>query len=126
MTEKGKSELGPCLRALRETMGLSLRAVEERAGISNAFLSQLESGRVKHPSPFILYKLANTYGVPYEALMEHAGYPMPATSEQPSLPQSPKRIFHRIGDDITDEEEEALLDYLAFIRSRNKKRGYKE
>jgi transcriptional regulator with XRE-family HTH domain len=43
--------------------------------VSNAYLSQLEHGKIKRPSPNVLHSLAEVYAVPYEALMEKAGYP---------------------------------------------------
>lgn len=36
-------------REMRKTKGLTLREVEETTGISNAYLSQLETGKIKSP-----------------------------------------------------------------------------
>ena len=41
-----KQSLGPFLRAARERRSLTLRAVERATGVSNAYLSQLESGKI--------------------------------------------------------------------------------
>jgi len=106
--------LGAYLKLLRETQGFSLRDVQSKIEISNAFLSQIESGKVKSPSPVMLHKLATLYGVPYEHLMGRAGYPISAPTP---LAQSASKIFHRFGD-ISQEEEDQLLDYLGFLRSR--------
>ena len=69
------SELGAVLADLRRAKGLSLREVEEATGkaVSNAYLSQLENGKIRKPSPNVLHSLAAIYAVPYEALMEKAG-----------------------------------------------------
>jgi len=99
-------------------MGISLREVERKSGVSNAVLSQIESGQVKRPSPTTLYKLSQLYGVPYEDLMARSGYPMP--SRQNGEVQSAQAVFNRLGT-ITEDEEQELLDYLAFLRSRNKR-----
>jgi len=107
--------LGRYLRALREAKKLTLRAVEEKTGISNPFLSQVESGKVRQPSPVMLYKLASLYEVPYEYLMERAGYPVPQPAA--SDMQSHRTGLHRLGR-ITPDEEDALLEYLAFLRGR--------
>lgn len=93
---------------------MTLREVEEKTGISNPFLSQMESGKVKQPSPLMLYKLAEAFGVPYEELMGRAGYP---TSEVKTNPRAASKVFNRLGD-ISQDEEQALLDYLSFLRSR--------
>ena len=47
------SELGSLLADLRQAKGLSLREVEEATGraVSNAYLSQLENGKIQKPSP---------------------------------------------------------------------------
>lgn len=119
MKELG-TQLGTYLKSLRDAKGLTLRAVEETTGVSNAFLSQLESGKVKQPSPIVLYKLAQNYNVPYEMLMEYAGYPVPATSKNIKPENSP---FHRVGP-LTEEEEQSLIEYLIFLRSRSgRKKG---
>ena len=110
------SELGALLTDLRKAKGLSLREVEDATGrtVSNAYLSQLENGKIKKPSPNVLHDLAGVYAVPYEALMEKAGYLLP--SEKTGGRRARLAIFAI--DDLTAEEEEELLKYLAFLRSR--------
>ena len=118
-TFKGRpNELSAVLADLRTAKGLSLREVEEATdkAVSNAYLSQLENGRIKKPSPNVLHSLAEVYAVPYEALMEKAGYLLP--SEGNGTGQR-RRLTAFAIDDLTAEEEEELLKYLAFIRSRN-------
>jgi transcriptional regulator with XRE-family HTH domain len=110
------NELGALLADLRTAKGFSLREVEEATGnaVSNAYLSQLENGKIKKPSPNVLHSLAQVYAVPYEALMEKAGYLLPSKNEGGRR----KRLAAFAIDDLTAEEEEELLKYLAFIRSR--------
>jgi hypothetical protein len=52
--------------------------------------------------------------VPYEALMEKAGYLLPSENG----PGRRKRLAAFAIDDLTAEEEEELLKYLAFLRWR--------
>src|SRR2546425_8968864 len=54
------SELGALLADLRTAKGLSLRQVEEATdrAVSNAYLSQLENGKIQKPSPNVLHSLA--------------------------------------------------------------------
>jgi len=110
------NELGALLADLRTAKGFSLREVEEATGkaVSNAYLSQLEKGRIQKPSPHVLHSLAAVYAVPYEALMEKAGYLMPSEDGGGRR----KRLAVFAIDDLTAEEEEELLKYLAFLRSR--------
>jgi transcriptional regulator with XRE-family HTH domain len=115
-----RSALGSLLGDLRAAKRLSLREVEGATDryVSNAYLSQLEQGRIQQPSPSILQRLAAVYGVPYEALMEKAGYLLPQASGQRAGRR--KRLAAFAIDDLTAEEEEKLLEYLAFLRSRRR------
>lgn len=108
---------GQFIRSAREQKGLSLRAVEDATEISNAYLSQLEQGKIKQPSPVILHKLSELYEVSYAEMLRLVGYPVPDESEN-----NPHRtaFASRIGA-ITQEEEEELLNYLEFLRSKRKK-----
>lgn len=120
MSNEEKTVIGIYLKSLRDIKGLSLREVERKTGVSNAVLSQIESGQVKRPSPNTLFKLGELYAVPYEDLMNRAGYPMPSKHEDGK--QSAQAVFNRLGT-ITKDEEQELLDYLAFLRSRAKRGG---
>jgi len=115
---RNQSALGGLLGDLRSAKGLSLREVEEATdrAVSNAYLSQLEKGKIQQPSPSVLHQLAVVYAVPYEALMEKAGYLLPPLNGAGRR----KRLAAFAIDDLTAEEEEELLKYLAFIRSRKR------
>lgn len=120
MKTQNKEKLGIFLASARKKLELTLRAVEERTGISNAYLSQLEHGKIKTPAPQNLYKLSEVYRVPYGLLMELAGYPVPESES--TDPQSTINTFAARVGEVTQEEEEALVEYLQFIRSRRGKR----
>jgi len=112
------NQLGGLLADLRTAKGLSLRQVEEASdkAVSNAYLSQLEKGKIRKPSPNVLHSLAAVYAVPYEALMEKAGYLLPSEGSKAARR---RRLGALAIDDLTAEEEEELLKYLAFLRSRS-------
>ena len=107
--------LGHFLRAAREAKQLSLRDVERESGVSNAYLSQLESGRIKEPSPNILYKLTELFGVAYDVAMELAGYPTPKASGRRRAAEA----FGRLGP-VSPGEANQLAEYLAFLRRRKR------
>ena len=114
-----KLTLGSFLRGSREQRSFTLRAVEKATGVSNAYLSQLESGKIRQPSPLVLYKLAQLYEMPYMLLLEKAGYPAPMSDTSAGQPVV---VDSRLGPISSDEESE-LRRYLEFLRSR---RGRKE
>jgi len=51
------------LKEWRRQRGFTLRQVEEKTGISNAYLSQVETGKVKNPSFDVMVKLCRLYFV---------------------------------------------------------------
>lgn len=114
-----KNPLGKYLQSVRENKQLSLRAVEKAVGISNAYLSQLESGKIKQPSPSILHKLAELYEISYLEVMKLAGYPV---LDEPTDDMVQTSFSSRVGP-VTPEEETALLEYLTFLRSRGKRKA---
>ena len=108
--------MGVMLRDARNALGLSLRDVEAKADVSNAYLSQMEGGKIKQPSPAILHKLCEIYGASYSLALELAGYPVPDRSQSTAR----ERFASRLGQ-TTPEEESALVEYLRFLRSRKRK-----
>lgn len=115
----GPVALGQVLKAARTQLGLSLRGVEEATGqeISNAYLSQLENGKIARPGPPLLYTLAELYNISYQMLMETAGYVAPVGKIRGDHEKHGSAATFSIGH-LSKEEEKALLDYLAFFRSQ--------
>ena len=113
-----KKSLGQFLKSLREDAGLTLRAVEEATGVSNPYLSQVESDKIKQPSPTVLHKLSDLYKTSYSTLLRLAGYPVPGEKADADNFE----LVARIGP-VTQREEDAIVEYLEFLRSRPKRGG---
>jgi len=126
-----RGPLGQYLWTLRKAVDMSLREVEDASEkkVSNAYLSQLETGRITNPSPGILHEIATVYAerlpknasvsCSYERMMELAGHIRPS-SQGPTKKTSRLPTF--AGEQLTPEEEDELLKYLAFIRMRKGKK----
>jgi len=71
-TESLESQLGARLRSIRQRRRGTLRAVAERAGISESFLSQIERGRAG-ASIATLQRIAGALGVSVADLFEPDG-----------------------------------------------------
>ena len=110
--------LGQYLADLRVARRMTLREVEDATdkAVSNAYLSQLEHGKIAKPSPNVLHRLAAVYRSSYEILMEKAGYIMAPTKKTKGEKHGTLATFATAN--LTREEEESLLAYLAFLRSR--------
>jgi transcriptional regulator with XRE-family HTH domain len=106
--------LGEELRRLRIEKGVTLREVEKETDVSNAYVSQLENGKAEQPSPRVLHKLAGYYKVPYNRLMEAAGYIQPPQNGQPSGPGSVQAAL--MASDLTENEENTVAQFIQFLR----------
>ncbi|WP_204326859.1 helix-turn-helix domain-containing protein [Rhizobium lusitanum] len=118
--ENEATELGTFLGRVRRDLGLSLRTVEAETSVSNAYLSQLETGKIKTPSPTVLHSLAIRYNVQYEHLMALAGYPVPSATVN-IQPSRVNDFAARLGD-VSPDEEDALVEFLSLIRKRERGR----
>jgi transcriptional regulator with XRE-family HTH domain len=109
---------GSVLRRAREVRQLSAVDAARAAGISAAYLSKLESDAVKRPSPHVLHQLSEALTVPYAELMRLCGYKVPNEPDQAVGASVGAALFA----DLTDDEREELLEYLAWYRSRRRAR----
>jgi len=91
--------LGDFLKKLRERKGVSLKKVEDDTGISNAYISQLETGvRKKLPNADRLKALADYYNVSIQQLLEKAGYYENGAIEETQEQKIEKAFLHVISD----------------------------
>lgn len=51
------------LKFARSVLKMTLRDVEAKTGISNAYLSQIETGKIKDPGFFMVAKLLSLYNL---------------------------------------------------------------
>jgi transcriptional regulator with XRE-family HTH domain len=61
--------LSRVIKTLREEKGLSQKALAMRVGVTDAYITMLETGKRKNPSLDILKKLAKALGVPVTELL---------------------------------------------------------
>lgn len=115
-----KLTLGQYLASIRADRRLTLRQVEEATSqqVSNAYLSQIETGKIKQPSPNVLHALSEIYGISYEQLMEMAGYITTGRSRAEN--ERHGRVATFAEHNLTEEEEAELIRYLQFIRAKNR------
>ncbi len=99
-------------RNARTAAKMTLREVQDATDgrVSNAYLSQIETGRILKPSAQVLHRLSEVLPVTYELLMEVAGYLKPGTGTVPAFENA----------ELTTEEHQKLLEYLAFLRKQRK------
>lgn len=109
--------LGRELAQLRELRGATLRAVAEAADISGAYLLKLERDAVQSPSPRVLRRLAEHFGVSYLALMELAGYDVSDVRRPgPAVGVLAEALA---AEPLTDSEQRAVAAFLSTLRSQS-------
>ena len=90
---------GDFLKKLRARKGVSLKKVEEGTGISNAYLSQLETGKRRRlPTPDRLIALADYYNVSIQQLLEKAGYYEEGDIQETKEQKIEKAFLHVLSD----------------------------
>jgi HTH-type transcriptional regulator, competence development regulator len=115
--EMGTS-IGGVIRQARAIRGISAIDAARAADISPAYLSKLERDAVKRPSPHVLHRLSDALAVPYPELMRLSGYRVPGVSDARATEAVSAALFA----DVTEEERDELLEYLAWYRARRSRR----
>ena len=108
--------IGKALKQAREVRELSAVDAARAAGISPAYLSRLENDAVKKPSPPVLHQLSEALGLPYTELMRLSGYRVPGESAGNGREAVSSALFAN----LTEDEREELLEYLAWYRTRRR------
>ncbi len=122
------SPLGQYLKELRAKKDVSLRDVEDATKISNAYLSQLETGArqsQKLPPPDILRRLADYFNVTMLEMLQHTGYLDEHEVKETMEAQIDREYQHAISDPRfkfgTRLTEEPSLDLKRFVVEMYKK-----
>jgi transcriptional regulator with XRE-family HTH domain len=108
--------IGAVLRQARQVRRLSAVDAARAADISPAYLNKLENDAVKRPSPHVLHQLGRALAVPYSELMRLSGYIVPGEAEARPADTVGAALFA----DLTDDERDELLEYLAWYRARRR------
>lgn len=115
-------DFGKYLKNLRLMQRLTLREVENKTGVSNAYISQIERGIRRAPSPQILKKIAPLYKVTVKELLEAAGYlEKKELSFEDNLKydQDAQTIF-RGYEKLSHGAREQLKNYIRFLEQGEK------
>jgi len=122
MGEK-KETFGEILRKLREDRGLTLRQVEEKAKVSNAYLSQVERGERGIPSIRILTRLAEVYGTSILTLTQKAEDTIKHKNHntgETKIPAPDTNFICRGYENLSEENKQALKKFLHHLESMDK------
>jgi transcriptional regulator with XRE-family HTH domain len=113
MQSMSERTLAGILREARHDRAMSLRDVERATGISNAHLSQLETGTIERPDVALLWDLATLYDLEFDELAVLAGHIKGPGRRRIS-------VALRALDGLTDEEHDQALRYIAELTRRRR------
>ena len=108
------TELSTALAKRRHELGLSLRDVEQATGISNAHVSQIETGAIERPAPNLLYELATVYQLDFKKLLRLAGL----TKRNNSARGARLNAAFRALEDLTPTQQADAVAYLESLRNK--------
>jgi transcriptional regulator with XRE-family HTH domain len=124
---------GEFIRELRKDRKLTLREVEKKAKISNAYLSQVECGKRGTPTMKILVKLAEVYGVPVSALSNKVEAELAfekekakktkekhEPEEKEDMPNLELDFLYRGYENLSEEKKRSLKDFFFYLQKGEK------
>lgn len=118
--DEKQSDMGKQLEQTRISRGWSLRQAEKESGVSNGYISQIERGEVE-PSPDVLRRLGQAYGIPFSVLMEAAGYATRRT--EPKDTGSVPAFVFSAAEKMDERDWEATQAFFTALLRYKKKDG---
>jgi transcriptional regulator with XRE-family HTH domain len=103
--------LGEYIRQEREKRNMSARRLSQALGMHESYISRVEDGRFKKPSPEKLSRIAKFFNLNYSTLCALAGYRIPG------LPGFPGYL--RLKYDMSDEDVGRLTKYFELLKAHH-------
>jgi transcriptional regulator with XRE-family HTH domain len=104
---------------VRERSRFSLREIERRSSLNSGYLSQLERGKIAHPSPTVLRAVADGYGLRLDDVLNWAGYG--PNADTPSANQAAALNAVAGLGEPTDEELETLTAIVNLLQDKRRR-----
>ncbi|OGH59057.1 MAG: hypothetical protein A3G34_01875 [Candidatus Lindowbacteria bacterium RIFCSPLOWO2_12_FULL_62_27] len=105
---------GEYLKYLRKEARLSLREVEAKSEVSNAYISLLERNKRGRPTVDVLKNIANAYSVPVSEMLIMAGTKMPTAYERAEMSPDEDFLLGRFRR-LSPEKKLALKEFICFL-----------
>jgi transcriptional regulator with XRE-family HTH domain len=116
------NKFGEYLKKLREERKLTLREVEAKVQISNAYLSQVERGERNIPTFKVLKKLAEAYGVSIDELSKRASQDMSKQKMDTSVAAPELEYLCRGYENLTEDGKKELSNFLQYLQQHKGKK----
>ena len=103
-------EVGKRIKTARNNAGLSLKELGEKVNLSEGTMQRYETGQIKGVDVNLLKKIANALNCTDAYLM---GWEEDAQDYTP-----PQTIAAHATEDLTDEEQEKVREYIQFLKMK--------
>jgi transcriptional regulator with XRE-family HTH domain len=104
--------LGARIRQARERQGITARKLSGDLRLHGSYISRIETGYFKQPSPETLQRIANYLQIDFSDLCALAGYSVPG------LPAFAPYL--RIRYDMSDSDARSLAEHFEYLRQRHR------
>jgi transcriptional regulator with XRE-family HTH domain len=111
--------LGDVLRLARKRRKLTLRDVEERTGIPNAHLSQIERGQIQRPDQQLVWRLSQLYELDFGLLLDWTGSKNKTSEQGSAYFATAIRLLSNLG----EKDLEEAAQYLEALNRRQRSGG---
>ncbi len=95
------------------------QTIQRHCSLSRGYLFNLEAGKYNCPCPIKLQALAHVYNIPYELLLQKAGY-WEKTNDK-GLQNSTLSLIQRELQEFTSDELQSLIEFIDFVKSKRTK-----
>jgi len=121
-----KIKFGDYVRELRIKKGLTLRAAADEMGYASPYISRIESGLEKPPSRECLVKMAKTYGVAEETLIERASNRAKEAYGELVVNNPALNVLFKVVRDLPEDKIKEAIEYVCKGKGVDPEEFFKE
>lgn len=103
--------IGEKIKVRREELGLTMKALADKIGVSEGTVSRWESGEIANMRRDKIYNLSKALNMPVSEIM--------GWSELPDDPRFRRLYAYYLG--LSDHQKDQLEDYIEYLKSKNNK-----
>ncbi|MEQ6001486.1 helix-turn-helix domain-containing protein [Bacillus amyloliquefaciens] len=125
MEDRGIFELSTYLKAKRRQNNMTQTELANRTGLTSAYISQIENGKRKKPSPAVIKKLAKILSIPNIEVMRLLEFIAEETDESRKVQEPAKnlQLFDITG--LSEKDVEHIQEQIDLLKIRAERKKTK-
>uniref|UniRef100_UPI003D816C56 helix-turn-helix domain-containing protein n=1 Tax=Bacillus siamensis TaxID=659243 RepID=UPI003D816C56 len=123
--DRGIFELSTYLKAKRRQNNMTQTELANRTGLTSAYISQIENGKRKKPSPAVIKKLAKILSIPNIEVMRLLEFIAEETDESRNVQEPTKnlQLFDITG--LSEKDVEHIQEQIDLLKIRAERKKTK-